>query len=383
MDFNGLKYIVVGSGFFGSVIAERIAEVLGERVVILEKRNHSGGNSYSANDPDTGIECHTYGSHIFHTRSEQVWSYIRRFAHFNNYRHKVLTMHQGKVFQMPINLETINSFYGTTYNPHEAEAFICKEIQLEQHTSPHNLEEKAISLIGRPLYEAFIRGYTLKQWDTDPKLLPAEIITRLPMRFSYKDDYFNDPWQGIPLDGYQAIFRKLICHKNIDLILNTDYFDVREQIPTTCRVIYTGPIDRFFDYKFGNLGWRSLRFEQEVIPVGDYQGTSVMNYAEETVPFTRIHEFRHYHEERPYPTNRTVIFREYACAPKDGDELFYPINTSKDRELLKLYQNEASVRQHSVLFGGRLGSYAYLDMDRAIESALEAFDSKFNTKRNM
>ena len=184
-----------------SVIAERIAEVLGERVVILEKRNHPGGNSYSAYDSDTGIECHIYGSHIFHTRNERVWDYISRFTDFNSYRHRVLTSYQGKVFPMPINLETINSFYGTAYNPCEAEAFIRTEIQRDQITSPLNLEEKAISLIGRPLYEAFIQGYTLKQWDTNPMQLPSEIIARLPMRFSYKNDYFNDAWQGIPLDG--------------------------------------------------------------------------------------------------------------------------------------------------------------------------------------
>lgn len=375
MDLANLKYLVVGAGFFGAVVAERLAAERGERVMVIDRKPHIGGNSFSADDPATGIECHSYGSHIFHTASREVWQYINRFTDFNSYRHRVLTCYQGEVYQMPINLETLNRFYGKTMTPAVAAALLAEEVAAFAAVTPHNLEEKAISQIGRPLYEAFIRGYTCKQWQTDPKQLPAEIINRLPVRFSYKSDYFNDPWQGIPLDGYHALFRRLLAHPNITTHLNTDFFAIREQIPSDCTIIYTGPLDRFFDYRFGRLGWRTLDFEKEIIPMGDFQGTTVMNYAEETVPFTRIHEFRHYHEERLYPADRTVIYREFSRSPVAGDELYYPVNTLEDRRLLSLYQ-EACRQAPGVLFGGRLGSYQYLDMDKTIAAALQLYERR-------
>lgn len=375
MNLQGLNYLVVGAGFFGAVVAERIAAELGERVLIVEKRTHPGGNSYAENDPETEIECHIYGSHIFHTSDQNTWNYVNRFTSFNSYRHKVLTLYQNRVYQMPINLATINSFYGVNLTPSEARSFIISEIGKERIANPENLEEKAVSLVGRPLYEAFVKGYTVKQWETDPLRLPADIITRLPFRFSYKSDYFNDPWQGIPLDGYAALFRRILDHPNIELCLNTDFFAIRDRIPSTCRVIFTGPVDAFFGYRFGQLGWRTLRFEKEVLDVGDYQGTSVMNYADAAIPFTRIHEFRHYHEERPYPDDRTVIFREFSRTASAADDPFYPINTPEDREMLARYEVAAAAHPN-VLFGGRLGRYAYLDMDKAIASALETFETR-------
>jgi UDP-galactopyranose mutase len=378
VDLNNLKYLVVGAGFFGAVIAERLAAGRGERVAVIDRKPHIGGNSFSAADPATGIECHCHGSHIFHTANREVWDYLNRFTTFNSYRHRVLTHYGGAVYQMPINLATLNKFYGKTMTPAQAAALLAAETASFNGANPASLEEKAIAQIGVPLYEAFIRGYTRKQWETDPRELPAGIINRLPVRFSYKSDYFNDPWQGIPLDGYHALFDRLLAHPLITVHLDTDFFAVREQLPRDCTIVYTGPIDRFFDYRFGRLGWRTLDFEKEVLPLGDYQGTTVMNYAEETVPYTRIHEFRHYHEERSYPLDRTVIYREYSRTPRDGDELYYPINTAVDRSLLALYQEECR-KTPDVIFGGRLGSYQYLDMDKSVAAALDLYERRLKS----
>ena len=374
MDFTGLKYLVVGSGFFGAVIAERIANDLGERVVVLDQRDHIGGNSFSAPDEKTGIECHIYGSHIFHTKNRQVWDYINGFCSFNSYRHKVLTNHKGSVYQMPVNLDTINRFFGASFTPAEAHAFIEEEKRRECIVEPRNLEEKGISLVGRRLYEAFIKGYTAKQWQTDPRLLSADIISRLPFRFSYKIDYFDDPWQGIPLEGYGAVFTRLLATPKIDVLLNTDYFAIRDQIPADCVVIYTGPMDRFFDYRFGMLGWRSLRFEKEALLIGDFQGTAVMNYADEDLPFTRIHEFRHYHDERDYPADQTVIYREFSLTGSRDIDPYYPINTAQDRTTCEQYRR-AAAEESNILFGGRLGTYSYLDMDLVIEQSLHMYET--------
>lgn len=380
MELRALNYLVVGAGFFGSVMAERIANDLGERVVVIDKRSHIGGNSYSADDPETGIECHWYGSHIFHTSNRRVWEYITRFSDFNSYRHKVLTRYQGRTFIMPINLSTINSLYNLDLSPEEATRFIREEAAREGITTPANLEEKAISLIGRPLYEAFIRGYTIKQWQTDPRDLPESIITRLPVRCGHHYDYFDDRWQGIPWDGYGALFERMLAHPLIEVQLHTDYFDIRDQVPKNCMVIYTGPIDRFFDYRYGVLGWRTLRFEREIVATGDYQGTTVMNYADPETPFTRIHEFRHYHPERAaYPGDRSAIFREYSLAcGREGDP-YYPINTARDREMYEQYRQAGEQVPHT-LFGARLGTYRYLDMDKVIEQALELYESKVKVR---
>ncbi|MEI7983604.1 MAG: UDP-galactopyranose mutase, partial [Bacteroidota bacterium] len=292
MELKSTRYLIVGAGFFGSVIAERISNDLKELVVVIDKRDHIGGNCYSEKHPETGIIYHKYGTHIFHTPNKKVWNYINRFTEFNSYRHQVLNTYKNKVYQMPINLETINSFYNLNLKPYEVDAFLSQEIRKENITVPRNFEEKAVSLIGRPLYEAFIRGYTKKQWQKDPRELPAAILSRLPFRKNYDESYYFSQWQGIPLNGFTEIFEKMLFHKNISLYLNTDYFDIRDQVSSNTLVIFSGPIDRFFDYKFGKLEWRSLEFSEKVIPVEDYQGTSVMNYGEESVPYTRIHEPR-------------------------------------------------------------------------------------------
>ena len=378
MELSGLKYLVVGAGFYGAVIAERIANVLGEKVLVLDRRDHIGGNSWSEIDPESGVEIHKYGSHIFHTSNQAVWDYINRFTSFNRYRHRVLTTYRGKVYTMPINLMTINSYYGINLRPGEVGAFLEKEIRsLNLPANPANLEEKAMSLIGRPLYEAFIRGYTIKQWDRDPRELPASIITRLPVRNLYNDAYFDDPYQGIPLDGYAAIFQKMLKHPLIEVQLGIDFFEMRDRIPKDTKIIYTGPLDRFFDFKHGVLGWRTLRFEKEVKDTPDFQGTTVMNYADADVPYTRIHEFKHFHPERKYveKNRKTVLYREYSLLAGKDLPPFYPISSAEDRVMLDRYQQERS-NHPNVLFGGRLGSYKYFDMDMAIAAALKAFDDK-------
>jgi UDP-galactopyranose mutase len=367
--------IVVGAGFYGATIAERTAAVLGRKVCLLERRNHIGGNSYSEIDSNTGIEHHKYGSHLFHTNSEKVWRYLRRFTTFSNYRHRVLTVHRGQVYPMPINLGTICAFFGRYMTPSEARELIRRQTSAGDVIRPQSLEEKAIALIGRPLYEAFIRGYTKKQWQTDPRQLPASIINRLPVRFDFEPYYFADKYEGLPSDGYTAVFRRMLDSPLIDVRLGVDFFDLREGIGPHQLVVYTGPIDRYFDYRLGELTWRTLDFERETLAIDDYQGAAVLNYADEDVPYTRIHEFKHLHPERRYASGRTLICREYSRFARTGDEPYYPVNTAHDRKLYTGY-NQLAARERNVFFGGRLGSYQYLDMHQAIGSALGDFRKK-------
>lgn len=374
MNFEGVKYLVVGAGFFGSVIAERISNDKMEKVMVIDKRSHFGGNCYSETDDETGIEFHKFGTHIFHTSNEKVWNYINRFTSFNGYRHQVLAVYKGRVYQMPINLETINSFYGLSLKPFEVDGFLKSEIERENIGTPNNLEEKAILSVGRCLYDAFIKGYTEKQWQKPPKLLPASIIDRLPVRKNYNESYFFDQWQGIPLHGYSNIFKKMLDNRNISLNLKVDFFDIADQVPKNCQIIYSGPIDRFFNYRFGKLEWRTLDFEREAINVEDFQGTSVMNYPELSVPYIRVHEPRHLHVERGYVSDKTLIFREY---PKidTGDNPYYPVNTPENQQIFQRYVHEGK-KVHNVIFGGRLGEYKYYDMDQVIESALNIYEKK-------
>ncbi len=377
-DFAGYDLIVVGSGFFGLTVAERAATQLDKRVLVLERREHIGGNAYSEPEPETGIEVHRYGAHLFHTSNKRVWDYVNQFTEFTNYQHRVFGKYQGQVYPLPMNLGLINQFFGKSHTPDEARELIAQQASEIDTKDAQNLEEKGISLIGRPLYEAFIRGYTAKQWQTDPKELSASIITRLPVRYTFDNRYFNDTYEGLPVDGYTAWLERMADHPNIEVRLNVDYFDVRAAIPAGTPTLYTGPLDRYFGYSEGRLGWRTLDFEQEVVSTGDFQGTSVMNYNDEQVPYTRIHEFRHFHPERDYPKDKTVIVREYSRFAADTDEPYYPINTQEDREKLERYRELAKreAKEHNVLFGGRLGTYKYLDMHMAIGSALSVFDNK-------
>ncbi|QIK73061.1 UDP-galactopyranose mutase [Propioniciclava coleopterorum] len=372
--------VVVGSGLFGLTIAERAANDLGLRVALIDRRDHIGGNAYSENDPTTGIEVHKYGAHLFHTSNERVWEYVNRFTTFTNYVHKVYTSHKGEVYPMPVNLGTINQFFRSAYSPTEARALIAEQAAELGDKVPENFVEKGISLIGRPLYEAFIKHYTAKQWQTDPEQLEASIISRLPVRYTYDNRYFSDTHEGLPTDGYAAWLERMADHPLIDVRLGTDFFDTgqeinRENVRGSVPVVYTGPVDRYFDYSEGELGWRTIDLEAEVLPIEDFQGTSVMNYPDEDVPFTRIHEFRHFHPERNYTKDATIIMREYSRFAHRDDEPYYPINTDADRDGLLKYRDQAKA-EPNVLFGGRLGTYKYLDMHMAIGSALSMFDNK-------
>ncbi|MBK8462492.1 MAG: UDP-galactopyranose mutase [Nigerium sp.] len=372
--------VVVGSGLFGLTIAERAATDLGLKVVLIDRRDHIGGNAYSEKEAQTGIEVHRYGAHLFHTSNERVWEYVNRFTTFTNYVHKVYTRHQGEVYPMPVNLGTINQFFRSAYSPAEARALIAEQAAELGGKEPANFVEKGISLIGRPLYEAFIMHYTAKQWQTDPAELEASIISRLPVRYTYDNRYFNDTHEGLPTDGYAAWLERMADHPNIDVRLSTDFFDPaqeinRDAVRGSVPVVYTGPVDRYFDYSEGELGWRTIDLEEEVLPIEDFQGTSVMNYPDADVPFTRIHEFRHFHPERDYTKDATVIMREYSRFAGRDDEPYYPINTDADRDGLLRYRDRANA-EPGVLFGGRLGTYKYLDMHMAIGSALSMFDNK-------
>ena len=374
MHLENLPNLVVGAGLWGCVLAERIATVLGERVLVIDRRDHTGGNCHSFLEEETGIECHAYGTHIFHTSIERVWEYITQFSRFTQYKHTVLTEYRGRVYQMPIGLATINDFYGIRLHPYEVAAFIKKEAGKEAGGPANNLEEKAVSLIGRPLYEAFIKGYTQKQWGRDPRELPPEIITRLPVRTNYSGEYFTDPWQGLPEQGYAALFSRLLAHPRITVKTGVAYEDIAFSVPQTCRVFYSGPLDALFAFSHGALEWRSLRFEARTEPYADWQGTAVMNQADVAVPYTRTHEYKHLHPERAHKVNKTVLVREYPKTFERGDEPYYPVNTPANDHLQKRYVAMLEKRA-AFIAGGRLGSYQYMDMDKTIESALSVFDT--------
>jgi len=368
--------VIVGAGFFGLTVAERCAGDLGLRVLVIDRREHIGGNAYSEAEPETGIEVHRYGAHLFHTSNARVWQYARQFTAFTSYQHRVFSVYKSRVYPLPINLATICEYFGAAMSPDDARALIAQQAAEVPAGRAANLEQQAISLIGRPLYEAFIRGYTFKQWQTDPADLPAEIITRLPVRYTFDNRYFSDTYEGLPVDGYTAWLQRMVEHPNIEVRLNTDFADLRTDLLGNVPVVYTGPLDAYFGYAEGDLGWRTLDFDLEVLPTGDFQGTPVMNYADSDVPFTRIHEFRHFHPERDwYPKDKTVIMREYSRSASRGDEPYYPINTAGDRDRLLAYRNLAR-REPGVLFGGRLGTYQYLDMHMAIGSALSMYENR-------
>lgn len=359
-------FVIIGAGFYGAVLAERLYNI-GKSVLVIDRRNHIGGNCHSYEYENTNIIIHKYGTHIFHCDNKSTWDYINKFGEFNRYQHRVLSTYKNKVFSMPINLGTINAFYGINLKPSEVESFIASK--RPNILNPKNLEEKAISLIGIDLYEAFIKGYTKKQWGIDPKELPAEIITRLPIRSSFYDSYFNDYYQGLPIKGYTYLFENML--KNIPVELNTDFFDNREYWLKSCDcLIYTGQIDQYFEYSLGRLNWRAVKFDLEKVNVEDYQGTSVMNYADEETPYTRIHEPKHLHRERIYNKNTSIIIKEYSCI--DHNEPYYPVNSESDRKLVEKYK-KFILKEGNVIFGGRMADYKYYDMHHTIEAALEKF----------
>ena len=371
--------VVVGSGLFGLTIAERCASELDLKVLVVERRHHIGGNAYSEADPETGIEMHVYGAHLFHTSNRRVWDYVNRFTSFTNYQHRVFGQYAGQVYSLPMNLGLINQFFGKMHTPDEARTLIAEQASEIDTAEASNLEEKAISLVGRPLYEAFIKGYTAKQWQTDPTRLSADIITRLPVRYNFDNRWFNDTYEGLPVDGYTAWLRKMADHPNIEVRLETDWFDPEQIVADDYKgkvpIVYTGPVDEYFGNSEGRLSWRTVDLEAEVRQVDDFQGCAVMNYNDQDVPWTRIHEFKHFHPERTYISGKTVIVHEYSRFAEEGDEPYYPINTAEDRDKLLRYREKAKA-EPMVLFGGRLGTYKYLDMHMAIGSALSMFENK-------
>lgn len=365
---------IIGCGLFGAVVAERITSNLQVPVVIIDQRSHIGGNCYSFNDPVTGINCHKYGAHIFHTSDREVYSYITSFIELNNYHHQVLIRSNDRIYQMPINLKTVNQFFNINLNPYECELFLQEKIKKSHIDLPKNLEEQAISLIGEELYNAFIRGYTAKQWQRDPKDLPAYIIKRLPFRTNYNSDYFSDIFQGIPIGGYQALFDSLLSNSLIHVELNTSYNDIKDQIKSSDVIVYTGAPDELFDYCYGKLEWRSLNFEWQLCDIQDYQGAAVINEADENVPYTRTHEFKHFHPEntKTFNLNKTVICHEYSKEYCDGDIPYYPVDTLKNRKLFSKYKELAN-KNSKLILGGRLGMYRYMDMDKTVRAALDTF----------
>ncbi|MBR3221100.1 MAG: NAD(P)-binding protein [Kiritimatiellae bacterium] len=342
--------IVAGAGIWGCTVARRLAEA-GRRVRVVEARAAIGGNTRCETDAETGIEVHAYGSHIFHTHDPAVWDFVRRFVEFNGYQHKVLAKYRGRVYHLPLGLTLVNKFFGVELSPGEVRDFMADEA----HSAA--------------VFDAFFRGYTSKQWGRPPEEIDPSVIKRVPVRDNYDTNYYNDYWQGIPASGYNSLFERLLDHPNVSVecgkAFRLDDWDGRT------RVYYSGPIDALFGYRYGALPWRSLRFETERLDVADFQGTSVMNYTEAEIPYTRIHEFKHYHPERRdvMACGQTIICREYPQPWKPGDEPYYPVNDESSAALLAKYRAEAA-KVPNLVVGGRLGDYRYYDMDQAMAAAL-------------
>lgn len=357
-------YIIVGSGLFGSVFAHEAAK-RGHKVKIIEKRNHIAGNIYT--QTIEGIQVHKYGAHIFHTSDKKIWDYVNRFADFNRYTNSPIANYHGEIYNLPFNMNTFNKLWGVV-TPNEARRIITRQRMVLKGKTPTNLEEQAISLVGTDIYMKLIKEYTEKQWGRPCSELPPFIIKRLPVRMTYDNNYFDDKYQGIPIGGYTKIVEKMLSHQNIEVQLNTDFFDVRESLEKEAdKVIYTGMIDQFFDYRFGRLEYRSLRFENEILNKENYQGNAVVNYTDAEHRYTRIIEHKHF-EFGIQP--KTIITKEYPLDWKPGDEPYYPVNDKKNEELYRKYEKVAK-EETQYIFGGRLGMYKYFDMHMVIKEALK------------
>lgn len=367
-----MDYLIVGAGLFGSVFAHEAAK-RGNKVRVIERRSCIAGNIYTKKED--GIQVHKYGAHIFHTSNKIVWNYVQKFAEFNRYTNSPLANYKGKMYNLPFNMNTFSEMWGIR-TPQEAIAKINEQRQEMAGREPQNLEEQAISLIGRDIYERLIKGYTEKQWGRPCTELPTFIIKRLPVRLIYDNNYFNDDYQGIPIGGYTKMIEKMLDHPNIEVKLNTDFFDNKDEyLKNYDKIIYTGMIDKFFNYKLGELEYRSLRFETEEEDVGNYQGNAVINYTDAETPYTRVIEHKHFEFGKGNP-NKTIITREYPADWQRGDEPYYPINNQRNNNLYKEYEKLAK-KQDKVLFGGRLGQYKYYNMDQVIASALEVANKEF------
>lgn len=361
-------YLIVGAGLFGSVCARELTDK-GFKCLVVEKRSVVAGNIYT--EKREGIDIHVYGGHIFHTSNKSIWDYMNRFTEFNNYVNSPVANYKGELYNLPFNMNTFHQMWGIN-TPAEAEKIISEQ-RKEIKEEPKNLEEQAISLVGRDLYEKLIKGYTEKQWGRKCTELPAFIIKRLPVRYTFDNNYFNDRYQGIPIDGYTVMIERML--DGIDVELNTDYLQARDKYDQLAdKVVFTGAIDEFYNYQFGELEWRSLRFEIETLDMENYQGVAAVNYTDAETPYTRILEHKHFNFGKQ---SKTVITREYPVTWNQGDEPYYPVNDKRNEELYKRYKALAN-QENRVLFGGRLGAYKYYDMDKDVEAVFELLNRGMN-----
>lgn len=361
-------YLIVGAGLFGSVFAYEAGK-RGKSCLVIDRRSHIAGNIYTEKTAD--IQVHKYGAHIFHTSDEEVWNYINQFARFNHYVNSPVAVYKDETYNLPFNMNTFSRLWGIR-TPAEAKEKIQQQIADLKIKEPRNLEEQALSLVGKDVYEKLIKGYTEKQWGRDCRELPAFIIRRLPLRFVYDNNYYSDPWQGIPIGGYTQIAEQML--QGADIRLNTDYFSLIQKEPQIARkTVFTGMVDEFYQYRFGTLEYRSLHFEEELKECSNYQGNAVVNYTEREVPYTRIIEHKHFEFGQQ---DRTVITREYPKQWKQGDEPYYPVNNEENNRLCEKYE-ELAKQEDKVIFGGRLGLYRYYDMDKVVASALATVKEEF------
>ena len=369
------KFLIVGAGFSGAVIAECLSRDVNNRILLIDERSHIAGNCHTHRDPKTKVMEHVYGPHIFNTDNKEVWDYIQQFGEMKPFINRVKSVYRGNVYSMPINLHTINQFFGKSMNPEEARSFI-QNIASTHIEEPKNFEEQALKFIGEDLYKAFFYGYTKKQWGCEPSILPSGILKRLPVRFNYDDNYYTHPYQGIPKEGYTALVEKMLKADNIEIRLNTKY-DSSWDLAAYDHVFYTGPIDAFFEYKYGRLSYRTVSFEKHYAK-GDYQGNAVINYADPEIPYTRIHEHKHFtpweeHEE-------TIYFKEFSKETTATDIPFYPKRLEDDMDKLTLYQADVA-KLVNITFLGRLATYRYMDMHHVIAEALRVYKKFDNDER--
>ena len=364
-------YLIVGSGLFGSIFAYE-ASKRGKKCLVIEKRSHIGGNIYTEKIED--INVHKYGAHIFHTSNKETWDYINKFAEFNRYTNSPIAIYKDEVYNLPFNMNTFNKLWGAK-TPKEAKDIIESQIEESKTNSPKNLEEQALSLVGKDIYEKLIKGYTQKQWGKACTELPAFIIKRLPVRFTYDNNYFNDLYQGIPIGGYTQIIEKML--ENIDVKINCDFFENKDELMENCeKIIFTGMIDQYYNYCYGSLEYRSLKFEDEILDLKNYQGNAVVNYTDYEVLYTRIIEHKHF--EFDTQSSKTIITKEYPKGWSIGDEPYYPINDEKNNLLYNKYK-KLSEEDNKVIFGGRLGQYKYFDMNLVIEEALKCVNKELKS----
>jgi UDP-galactopyranose mutase len=359
------KFLIVGAGFSGAVLANRLAAQLDCTIDVWDERSHVAGNCHTKRDAETNVMVHEYGPHIFNTDKKEIWDFVNSFVEFIPFINRVKANYQGNIYSLPVNLHTINQFFNKSFGPEEAKAFI-ESLGDKSITDPQSFEEQALKFLGKDLYQAFFYGYTKKQWGCEPSELPASILKRLPVRFNYNDNYYNNIYQGIPINGYTELIEKLFDSPKINISLNKKFKFSSELLSTYSHIFYTGPIDAFFDYKFGRLGYRTVTFEKHITD-GDYQGNAVINYCDETVPHTRVHEHKHF---APWEEHeKTVYFKEFSKETSETDIPYYPKRLDKDKKILDAYRTEA-MQSSNLSFLGRLATYRYMDMHHVIGEAL-------------